>query len=350
MKKKKGNSLLLLLVIAMVIVVLGGTLTTSMAYSTKGNFNAKINEDLLLAAESGLEVVLSKIKTGNIAMPESGTYTYRLEDDIFKTYNNIEVDVEIKKENTYYKAKSIAKKNEKSRSVVAKIESDSIFIPGDKNAYRYTLCGKKIDVNASGSLNTYVTRWNAEDKVNSSVIGANEQVNMNMESNSIIEPKFADGFEKSDTIVTINSMQDMKDLGNRKGVRYIPSTVVSGVPINVYLINAEEVYIGNIGAINATIIITNGRITMNSGAGGNVGLSLNESLLFAEEFKMTLPSFHATYTLQDNAEPVRDIINNEDERRRLDDEIRKHCVNWNSSVGGIVTGVSYEITEIEYID
>lgn len=66
-KKKKGNTLLLLLVMILMITVMGGTITTAIAYTTKQNINSEHDEDLLYAAESGIEYAISKIKgDGNV--------------------------------------------------------------------------------------------------------------------------------------------------------------------------------------------------------------------------------------------------------------------------------------------
>ena len=60
--KKKGVTLVFLLAMAMIITIIGGVLIGSISYTRNLNNNVKINQDLIYAAESGIDQAIANVE------------------------------------------------------------------------------------------------------------------------------------------------------------------------------------------------------------------------------------------------------------------------------------------------
>ncbi|WP_217078212.1 hypothetical protein [Clostridium baratii] len=70
-RKKRGNTILLVLAISMILVLTAGVTVTSILNTTRLNQSSKIIDDLVYASESGLELGIGEVRSGNLVFNES---------------------------------------------------------------------------------------------------------------------------------------------------------------------------------------------------------------------------------------------------------------------------------------
>lgn len=109
--KKKGASLIIVLMVLAIAMILSSVTLTTISRTTKANASEKKSEDVLYAAESGLEYGIAWFNknktTGVIAVPPTNGCTY---------------DVKVEQDGGNYKIISKATINGKSKTVIATIE------------------------------------------------------------------------------------------------------------------------------------------------------------------------------------------------------------------------------------
>lgn len=360
MKKKKGSTLVMVLFLSTLFTMIAGVVITSVMSTTKANAAEEFYEDLLYGAEAGIETALMRIERGIFAreVPVSNVSTYSHVDD-FKKFR---VDVAIKKlTTTEYEVVSTAiDKNDsnRKRTVKAKVMEEEVTggIGEGTNIYKYVLCAEKIDVRSLGDIDESVSKWSAEDKVNSEALewinegkhtptrSLKDRIVQNPMSIPIFDESKVgtrkqeiniSGFEANGSVLDVGLELFKLSAVTNSGVKRIDFVTTNNTAIKVFLVNAERLNfeIGGL-SLNNTIIITSGDINIkNNGISMHPNLHLNASTMFGEELNFNLSSFSSDYRLIDNPLGVNNTNIDRmtlDDVKRLDDEIRKYAPNWRS--------------------
>ncbi|MGL5869298.1 hypothetical protein [Clostridium chrysemydis] len=354
MRKKRGSSLLLVLGITFILITVGGIVTTSVMHTTGQHNNVKVESDLTYAAESGIESAYSRIKSGAITLKNGDPKKEYEINDIFNN-ENIEVKIEVSRNDNKYLVESEATKGTKKSKVKGTLSVNKNFVAGDNSVFKYVLCTKKADIECGGGLDGVVTLWNVRDVDNSNFIqnayATPSNVTVNMAKEDFVEPNFT--FEKRGTL-EINKISDLDsytDASKKLGVRKITKK-----GINIYLINLKDdnsylkIKSSPLMILN-TVIITNGKIKVGNddfGMTSAPGLTLSSSTILAEEIDMRISTFHSVYRLIDNDVSANDILTDND-IVQINNELDGFINNWNSNTGSsdkedIIIG------DVEYIE
>lgn len=184
MKKKKGSSILMILAISAVIVILLGTAVGAMAFTQRGNNIEKIDNDLLYAAEGGIELRISLIR-------KDDKYGKTILDSIDQTQiDNMEIklktntvhSVETKTEELiggkHIKITSIAYGYDDDRvssdlnnkktieKIIVKESSQSSETPSSRKIFENSIVAeKKVNAESVGSVNMSTTKITGGDSI-----------------------------------------------------------------------------------------------------------------------------------------------------------------------------------------
>lgn len=323
-KKKKGNSILMVLAVTFIFATIGGVVVTSIMTTGRLNGNSKINDDLVYAAESGLESVLSELYGRPIE--EIIKYSYNLPIQLTSTIEKVKIDIEpkikedgekvIRVESTAY-----AQNGKKTKKVSCEIEDRSETIQNNgRNIFEYSMLASakngKIIAEGNSSLNMEIAVVNAnggvfnnnDENASSSVVMPTEE---NIDSNHYLDLVMNKNLKKIDkAIVSSNPQKDIitgiKDSKTGYGAvdikEYIDGNIgtmpevksgiakfsispylidgVLGHPITVIIVNADilEIETGTEMINTNCIIICNGDIKMV----GNSSVNLSSSTIYGK--------------------------------------------------------------------
>lgn len=362
-RKKKGNTILLVLAIVLILTMAGGVTVSAVISTTGMNHNVKIYEDLLYAAESGVEDAYSKVKKGQIQLAVGDPDTNYNINSTFSA-EGIEVDITVKREPNKYLVKSIAKKNSKERIVNATFDLTKSYIPSTNDVFKYILCSNEVNIKCTGPLSNAITLWNIKDEATSKIIHqitnvydetTGTEISGHIVDNAFTVPEF--NFPKTDS-VTISNISELesKSADITSGVKKVNFISHGSVVFNVYLVNLKdpddylEFRTSNL-ALNNTIVITNRTVKINNGSGTLVGappVDLNKSTILANRMELEIASFNSQWRLIQNDAPNEghDILN-ADDITNLNNAIKVHCTNWGSSVS-VPGGETITIGNIQY--
>ncbi|MEG0134276.1 MAG: hypothetical protein RSD13_01395 [Clostridium sp.] len=154
--KNKGSSLIFVLGVALVFAVISGITVTAVVATTKSNSAEEEWEDLLYAAESGVDDAVVRAYAGEYnSMAEGSTK----DNPIITSFNDMEVKVKVKfvKEITpegykkYYDIESLAKNTLDGKERIVQARINKKLKSGD--LFKYSICGKVTEVE-SGSIMT----------------------------------------------------------------------------------------------------------------------------------------------------------------------------------------------------
>lgn len=342
-RKRDGSSILLVLAITLILSAIGGVAVTSIISTTKSNHNTKVNEDLLYAAESGLESAYSKVKSKEVILSNGNSYPIYNINSLFLN-EGIEVEVDIKRQSDVYRVKSTSKKDGKEKTVNGSLNVTKGFVPSDNRIFRYILCAERVNIECSGPLDPKVTLWNVKDKAGSNITHNNGiHIEPSIDNSDFIIPNF--NFERTNSFI-VKSMVDLdiKSGQANSGIRkLVYSKEVSSnlkKDFNIYLVNLNspndyiEFQVGNLYVEN-TIIITNGILKINNESRDMTAappLVLTNSTILARELNLKVSSFHSTFRLIQNDDMQFDSINYDDVDK-INDLITGVTGNWNGNVG-----------------
>lgn len=350
MRRKNGSSMLTVLMISMVVVVVVAVVVSAINFTGSGNANEKLNQDLLYAAESGIDSALSKIRTSEQSGIALSSRLITIND--FNSNYGIDVKVDIKKvgdSSSYsYELESIASKERKKRVIKAKVSKSGNY----SGIFNNLLCGSGVEVE-SGSLNLSTGNINIIESSptlsGGSITGPDEVTN---EGFNIPTYKFEkmdiDPVTKKSIFRTSrnNFKEDLKRLAdNKKGVRAIEFiTDKNSSDYTIYLVNADnfEIEVDTLDLKNV-IIIASGNVTMHKVS----TINIRYSSIIADKIKFTgvgsANLAYAPYVPEDSPFYPFAPLNAKD-IAFINKEISKYSNNWSVDT----SDSSYEWSIIEY--
>lgn len=310
MKKKKGNTLLLLLVIGMIITILGTTLAGAISYTTKSNLRDKDIEDLIFAAESGIDYAYAKLKTdgtSGITMKytDGGVHGVALTSLLFNKVNELTVEVTPEDADGTIKIIGSSKNTDsKTRKVTATFKKAKA-LTGDVFNNSLVASKDKVGVNGNGTINLGTTNINspADHEIGIGGVGPDEvkkaayedldfitqfkhvkQVNVK-KIGGLEGAEFRD--EKGRLIPIVNLTEYATDPTHSKplpaninGVGYIKY----GFGYSMYIVNTDELNIIYDGAPEQRVknlVICKGKVNFRPEVvGGQFNLHLVHSMIF----------------------------------------------------------------------
>lgn len=362
-RKNKGNTILLVLAIVLILTLASGVTVSAIINTTGMNQNVKTYEDLLYAAESGVEEAFSRVKSGtiNLAVGDPDV-NYDINSNFVS--QGIEVNITVNRQIDKYLVKSIAKKGNKEKIVEAVLNITKSYVPSTDEVFKYILCSNEVDIKCTGPLDNQITLWNVKDKSNSEIIhnitnpydiNTGTKINTNITNNSFNVPQF--NFTASDSIIVkdISELDTLSSVHN-SGVKKLNLTSEGGKNFSVVLVNLKdpddylEFKVSGL-SLNETIIITNRTIKINNDSGELVGaptVTLNSSTILADKMEFTISSFSSYWRLiqNDGGNAGHDVLNMKDVEN-LNNLIGTNCTNWGSTVS-TPGGETVTIGDIEY--
>ncbi|MBS6041876.1 MAG: hypothetical protein KIA08_04195 [Clostridium baratii] len=362
-RKKKGNTILLVLAIVLIITVASGVTVSAIINTTGMNQNVKTYEDLLYAAESGVEDAFSRVKSKviNLAVGDPDV-NYNINSNFVS--QGIEVNITVNRQPDKYLVKSVAKKGNKEKIVEAALKITKSYVPSTNQVFKYILCSNEVNIKCTGPLSNAITLWNVKDKSTSKIIHnisninditSGTEINSHVVDNAFTVPQF--NFTASDSIIVSNvSELDTKSADINSGVKKILFKSENNEDFHVYLVNLKdpddylEFKTSQLN-LDKTIIVTNRTIKINNNTGTLVGaptVDLNKSTILANKMEYIISSFASQWRLIQNDAPNGgyDALNTND-ITNLNNLIGANCTNWGSSVS-TPGGETVTIGDIEY--
>lgn len=383
-KKKKGYTLVFLLAMSMIITIVGGVLIGAISYTRNANNSIKINQDLVYAAESGIEQAISNIQnsaSSNIDVDKDGitdSIDSKLKFDLNSKFNskNINVIVEITEivSGSEYDVKSVATSTidtSRKKEVKAKIKRNITITNATGNLLKYSLCAKSVNIYhnissgiTSETINDLTAKINSVNGVNFTYI-ANEGTSYPFPAPSttnqdFIIPTFK--FNQASDNIIVSNIEELKQkaMVTNSGVK-----MESLHGMNVFYINVKPnkglIVENGGGTLSHSIIICNGSITLSPKV-SDLGSGIQEDGTFVgtTEFTGLLPQSLSYLTL------VANRINiytsslflsfpsygtdfsplDENKKNDIDSMISGTCDNWSSSVG--TTTEEWGALDVEY--
>ncbi len=391
-KKKKGATLVFLLAMAMIITIIGGVLIGAISYTRNSNNNVKINEDLIYAAESGIDQAIVNVEKStppNFDVDGDGTADSLDSDWRFNLNTkfgskNIEVEVELSQllSGDGYKAISTAKSTitGSEKVVSANIAKTYSVTPGGNNLLMYSICAKETNIYHQFSSSTpdsaffpELSKINGDSKPNINYIGSGSGKTFTYSPDQYND----DGFllpdlkhNRASGNIEINTVSELDVLaeetkvhpttsmtGVKKEIINLPS--VPGNKITIYYININEnnsLIIENPNlSIDNTVIICSGNVVvygkkadfnpsggLNSDgtfsgvldSGGVTSLSLRSSTIIANKVNLYVSSLQLANPSYEDKEPGLTLSPiNKDEINDVVNSIAGSCNNWAPGVG-----------------
>ncbi|MGL6187038.1 MAG: hypothetical protein ACRC1T_16835 [Clostridium chrysemydis] len=355
-KKKQGSSLVLVIGIVAILVVLLGIVSKAILSTTRLNQTTKDSEDLIYAAESGIEIGVSRIiknkKINSNWEPTAENDKKIIVSESEFNSNSISIYAEIErlkdsngniKQNHYLIESTGTNSKGKSKTVKATFGQNY----GSESIFKNVLCADSVTM-SGGSINADPSPINIRDKDN--ITGGT--VGKTVTNYAFTLPEF--NFEKlkdTDKNAVVKDVNEMLSYLNSKiGQGVVKIELDLSHPYSgkypVYLLNSDTI---NFKFKDATsqgekfIVMSNGDInfdfenrgTINLSRASIIGKSLNLGSNGAITFNFAPQGPDANHPLKES-----DI-------RKLNLEIAKYASNWenNSDVGG--SGTDYWGT-IEY--
>lgn len=391
-KKKKGATLVFLLAMAMIITIIGGVLIGAISYTRNSNNNVKINEDLIYAAESGIDQAIVNVEKStppNFDVDGDGTADSLDSDWRFNLNTkfgskNIEVEVELSQllSGDGYKAISTTKSTitGSEKVVSANIAKTYSVTPGGNNLLMYSICAKETNIYHQFSSSTpdsaffpELSKINGDSKPNINYIGSGSGKTFTYSPDQYND----DGFllpdlkhNRASGNIEINTVSELDVLaeetkvhpttsmtGVKKEIINLPS--VPGNKITIYYININEnnsLIIENPNlSIDNTVIICSGNVVvygkkadfnpsggLNSDgtfsgvldSGGVTSLSLRSSTIIANKVNLYVSSLQLANPSYEDKEPGLTLSPiNKDEINDVVNSIAGSCNNWAPGVG-----------------
>lgn len=391
-KKKKGATLVFLLAMAVIITIIGGVLIGAISYTRNSNNNVKINEDLIYAAESGIDQAIVNVEKStppNFDVDGDGTADSLDSDWRFNLNTkfgskNIEVEVELSQllSGYGYKAISTAKSTitGSEKVVSANIAKTYSVTPGGNNLLMYSICAKETNIYHQFSSSTpdsaffpELSKINGDSKPNINYIGSGSGKTFTYSPDQYND----DGFllpdlkhNRASGNIEINTVSELDVLaeetkvhpttsmtGVKKEIINLPS--VPGNKITIYYININEnnsLIIENPNlSIDNTVIICSGNVVvygkkadfnpsggLNSDgtfsgvldSGGVTSLSLRSSTIIANKVNLYVSSLQLANPSYEDKEPGLTLSPiNKDEIDNIVNSIAGSCSNWAPGVG-----------------
>lgn len=381
--KKKGSTILTILAISSVMVILIGVALGAMVFTQKGNSIEKKDDDVLYAAEAGIEQAIMNVdsvkKVQYQNLPIGGTDSFNLNSKFLS--ENITVDILVEKMpdgkrfKAVSKAHAIGTSNEKT--VTAIIKKERSFTRGTENLLQYSLCGNNVNMFLTGPLNPSYTYVNSTGGLNIKYIGLGTPptyttVAENKQNFLVPDfnfPVYAVSGVPTDVVITSPAELDALSLIPNSGVvkeKYkIQTHPYIGREFPIYLVNAPNLIIkhpstvimndmillcsGNVTVITpdkVTDIDSNGQpidpnMTMNLAP----QINLNNATIIANSINLYLSNFmltNPTYSTADSS-----FLHDALDVDAVNDIIGRYDSNW-TGASGTPGSETWTATEVEY--
>lgn len=363
MKKKKGSSILMILAISAVIVMLLGTAVSAMVFTQRGNNIEKIDNDLLYAAEGGVELRISLIR-------KDDKYGKTILNSIDQTQiDNMEIKL---KTDTVHSVETkteeiIAGKRIKITSIAYGKQSD-----GSQDLNKKKTLNKVIEKEENTSRNIFKNSMVAEEKVdieilkgagldmaNTSVTGGTE-IKLPPATVNPSEPKrtfpiqYNDVF-KSPTFKPNVSLNSRVEANYVAGINHGTSLISKAITLDlnggtvvsngvgkfkvglydIILVNATELVINSNPhglSENKTILISSGNITFDMGSSAS---AITNSNFFGKNIIFKTPgSLNINEAPLERSTPIPGIITHfltEVQLIEINRVISNYITNWSNS-------------------
>lgn len=373
-RKKRGNTILLVLAISMILVLTAGVTVTSILNTTRLNHSSKIIDDLVYASESGLELGIGEVRSGNLVFNDSKKTDGTRFDEILKTDVVDRVDISSTKiSDTEYELESIAY-SKRNTNVFKKVKTKIIrnnisnSINPDGDIMKNGLGVGTGNIAITGSNEAYVdlgsTNVNSPNDIDLSGNNVNstppkkenvnkQQYNKLQIDNSKIEHK--DKVEVSSFSQLLTEAKDITSgIKANNGIgKIIFNGKMNGGSSHTYtvlIINAKELVIKNVAPemLNTTAILTNADILLDGVAvhavdstifGNKIKIANGGSLTINGSFQHT-PTYGAGWGIS------------EDSMKELSNVIKQYIINWGapSTGGGSNNGSGSTSSDFEFVD
>lgn len=282
-RKKRGSALVLVMIFALFFTVISGAAVLAVSNTFKANGAEQSYESLYYAADSGIEYVTAKANIGEYdLLADEGEVTVDLPSNSF---DFAIVKVKVKKtgdltdptlaynptSNPYTKkyllaiSTSTSKSNTNSKRIISSKLSNNV---ATYDIFKYSLCGKGVDVDAGGSFDSGSSSINSS---NYEPISSGGSINMpNKDTVGFELPIY--NFPKKDKIEIISAdasgiFTELELSTNRQYVKKIEGFVdtTGGKSYPVYFVNTDNLIINiNGGQLIQFMIICSGNVTINT--------------------------------------------------------------------------------------
>lgn len=353
-KKEEGSVLITVMVISILFMSIAAVVITSIISTLNSNNAEKGYEDLVYAAEGGLETAYSQIKAGNVSSYPSQLNNIYLTDLKTKTVDSVVVNMEkdatdtnkINLESIAY-GYSGAKKVVKSSIKVTNTNTS----PSAKEIFSNSLVAENnIDVESLGNYDMGSTDVAVGGGFSNPSTGGTDPNIKNQKFESVIfksnvqkVPQIeADCIEREGFNKLISKATELNINGGTNvinGIGKFRYSKPNGVSYDIILVNTDKLVLKNnnvwpMDEFNK-IVICNGDVEIITNSG--LQNKLTNSNIFAKNISISKPgSMHIVKApAQDTA--VSDQLN-DSELQEIDEILSKYIQNWNSSTGGGPSG------------
>ncbi|CUQ27403.1 hypothetical protein [Clostridium baratii] len=352
--KRKGSAILTIMVISMLFISISAIVITSIISTMNSNNAEKGYEDLVYAAEGGLETAYSQIKAGNVSSYPSQLNSIYLIDLKTKTVDSVVVNMEkdatdtnkINLESIAY-GYSGAKKVVKSSIKITNTNTS----PSAKEIFSNSLVAENdIDVESLGDYDMGSTDVAVGGGFNNPGTGGTDPNIKNQKFEAVIFKSNvqkvsqieADCIEREGFNKLISKATELNINGGTNvinGIGKFRYSKPNGVSYDIILVNTDKLVLKNnnvwpMDEFNK-IVICNGDVEIITNSG--LQNKLTNSNIFAKNISISKPgSMHIVKApAQDTA--VSDQLN-DSELQEIDEILSKYIQNWNSSTGGGPSG------------
>ncbi|KJU70980.1 hypothetical protein [Clostridium baratii] len=353
-RKEEGSVLITVMVISIFFMSIAAIVITSIISTLNSNNAEKGYEDLVYAAEGGLETAYSQIKAGNVTSYPSQLNSIYLTDLKTKTVDSVVVNMEKDATDTnkinlesiaygYSGAKKVVKSSVKVTNTNTSSSAKEIFsnsLVAENNIDVESLGDYDMgstDVAVGGGFNnpgTGGTDPNIKNQKFESVIFKSNVKKVSQIEADCIE---REGFDKLILKATELNINGGTNVIN--GIGKFRYSKPNGVSYDIILVNTDKLVLKNnnvwpIDEFNK-IVICSGDVEIITKSG--LQNKLTNSNIFAKNISISKPgSMHIVKApAQDTA--VSDQLN-DSELQEIDEILSKYIENWNSSTGGGPSG------------
>lgn len=356
-RKRKGSAILTIMVISMLFMSISAIVITSIISTMNSNNAEKGYEDLVYAAEGGLETAYSQIKAGNVSSYPSQLNNIYLTDLKTKTVDSVVVKMEkdaidtnkINLESTAY-GYSGTKKVVKSSVKVTNTTNNS---SSAKEIFSNSLVAENnIDVESLGDYDMGSTDVAVGGGFNNPGTGGKDPNIKNQKFESVI---FKSNVKKvsqikvdcigslaSCTNSLLSKAENIDINGGTQvdnGVGVFSHKNLYGVKFDIILVNADKLIIedNSIWPMDETnkIVISSGDVEIITRSGQTS--KMTRSNIFAKNITISKPGSMHIVEAPAKDTNISDQLSDED-LKNIDKIIGKYIDNWNSSSNGGSSG------------
>lgn len=355
-RKRKGSAILTIMVISMLFMSISAIVITSIISTMNSNNAEKGYEDLVYAAEGGLETAYSQIKAGNVSSYPSQLNNIYLTDLKTKTVDSVVVKMEkdaidtnkINLESTAYGYSGVKKVVKSSVKV-----TNTTTSPSAKEIFSNSLVAENdIGVESLGDYDMGSTDVAVGGWFNNPGTGGKDPNIKNQKFESVI---FKSNVKKvsqikvdcigslaSCTNSLLSKAENIDINGGTQvdnGVGVFSHKNLHGVKFDIILVNTDKLIIedNSIWPMDETnkIVISSGDVEIITRSGQTS--KMTRSNIFAKNITISKPGSMHIVEAPAKDTSISDQLSDED-LKNIDKIIGKYIDNWNSSSSGGSSG------------